>query len=289
MIPTVHCVLWTRNNPPTGRVKKFLAMLDRPFWRRSAKAILSASSDITRQIDRTAGDDHARVVHFLPTYRRDTFDSTPPPPAREPFRVLFAGRIEAYKGVFDLLEIAKRFAGAGRTSIEFDLCGTGSAIDALKDGVEKAGLGGRFRVHGHCDRTKMRAMFRDCHILIVPTTTDFPEGFNQVLVEGVLAGRPVITSSVCPALDYVREAVVEVPPDDVGAYHDAILRLHDDPAFFEQKRAASVTLQRQFYEPERGWAGALRKALGRDSSGVRVGDSTYNGVKEPIASSGRIG
>ena len=193
----------------------------------------------------------------------------------------------------DLLEIAKRFAGRGANEgIEFDLCGTGSAIDGLKDGVEKAGLGGRFRVHGHCDRTKMRAMFRDCHILIVPTTTplDFPEGFNQVLVEGVLVqGGPVITSSVCPALDYVREAVVEVPPDDVGAYLDAILRLHDDAAFYEQKRAASVALQGQFYEPEGGWAAALLKALGRDSSGARLGDSTYNGGKEPVETSGRVG
>ena len=45
----------------------------------------------------------------------------------------------------------------------------------------------------------MREMFRQAHVLIVPTTTDFIEGFNQVVVEGVLAGRPVITSWNVPS------------------------------------------------------------------------------------------
>jgi glycosyltransferase involved in cell wall biosynthesis len=289
VIPTVHCVLWTRNRPPVGLVKKFLAMLDRPLWRRSARAILSASSDITRQIDQTTGGEHARVIHFLPTYRRNTFESSPPPASREPFRVLFAGRIEAFKGVFDLLEIAKRFTASGKTGIEFDLCGTGSAIEPLRRQVVAAGIANRFRVHGHCDRTKMRQMFRDCHVLIVPTTTDFPEGFNQVVVEGILAGRPVITSSVCPALDYVRDAVVEVPPDDVNAYHDAVLRLHDDVALYEQKRAASISLQGQFYDPTRGWAAALLTALGKNHETTNGGDRSYNGVKEPAETAGRVG
>src|SRR5205814_1764003 len=109
-----------------------------------------------------------------------------------------------------------------------------------------------------------------------PTTTDFPEGFNQVVVEGILAGRPVITSSVCPALDYVRDAVVEVPPDDVNAYHDAVLRLHDDVALYEQKRAASVSLQGQFYDPKRGWAEALLTALGKNHETTNGGDRSYN-------------
>ena len=132
-------------------------------------------------------------------------------------------------------------------------------------------------------------MFRDCHVLIVPTTTDFPEGFNQVVGEGILAGRPVITSSVCPALDYVREAVVEVPADDVSAYHDAILRLHDDLALYEQKRSASVALQGQFYDPKRGWAQALRMALGENHATTDGGDRSYNGLKEPVETAGRVG
>jgi glycosyltransferase involved in cell wall biosynthesis len=276
VIPTVHCVLWTKNNPPTGRIRRMLARLDRPLWQNSAAVILSASIDITRQIDQTTSGKRRPVVQFLPTYRPGTFEAVPPPTARTPFRVLFAGRIEAYKGVFDLLEIANRFNVAGQHAIEFDLCGTGSAIESLRQRIAESRLASGFRVHGHCDRAKMRQMFRDCHILIVPTTTDFPEGFNQVVVEGVLAGRPVITSSVCPALDYVREAVIEVPPNDITAYHDAILLLHDDPILYEQKLAASIALQGQFYDFALGWAYALLKSLGHESILTTRAVRSYN-------------
>src|SRR6185312_8927579 len=230
--------------------------------RRSVALVLSASGDISRQLDHLTAGEHRPVIEFLPTYRPGTFPQNPDPPGeRSPFRVLFAGRIERNKGVFDLLEIARRLSAAGRTDIEFDLCGAGSALDELKRHVEQAGLSERFRLHGHRSRPEMREMFRQCHVLIVPTTTDFAEGFNQVVVEGVLAGRPVITSDVCPALEYVRDAVIEVPPDDVSAYEAAIVRLHDDPSLYEQKRAACGVLQTQFYDESRGWAAALRKAL----------------------------
>jgi glycosyltransferase involved in cell wall biosynthesis len=97
--------------------------------------------------------------------------------------------------------------------------------------------------------------------VIVPTTSDFIEGFNQVVAEGVLAGRPVITSAVCPALDYVRDAVVEVPPDDVRAYGDAVLTLCDDEAFYRARAQGCVAAQGQFYDAGRGWAAAVREVL----------------------------
>lgn len=259
VIPTIHCVFWGKNADRPSRVQRFVRWLDRPLWRCSASRILSASGDITAQLERLAG--RARpVIEFLPTYRQGTFPAIEPP-RQPPFRVLFAGRIEANKGVFDLFEIARRFRNAGRNEIVFELCGTGSALEHLRREVAAAGLSDRFIMHGHCDRLTMRKMFENCHAVIVPTTTGFVEGFNQVVVEGVLSGRPVITSAVCPALEYVRDAVVEVPPDDVGAYQAALEQLVDDVVFYERKRSACPQLQAQFYDPARGWGAALRKAL----------------------------
>jgi glycosyltransferase involved in cell wall biosynthesis len=49
------------------------------------------------------------VYPFLPSYRPEEFkDIGEPSKVRNPFRVFFAGRIERNKGVFHLLEIAKR-------------------------------------------------------------------------------------------------------------------------------------------------------------------------------------
>jgi glycosyltransferase involved in cell wall biosynthesis len=176
--------------------------------------------------------------------------------------VLFVGRIERNKGVFDLLAIARRLGAAGRGEIEFDICGAGSHLDELKRQAVEEGLENRFRCHGYCSKPTMREMFARSHVVIVPTTSEFIEGFNQVVAEGVLNGRPVITSSVCPALDYVRGAVVEVPPDDVTAYGDAIMRLCDDEEFYRACCRSCAAAQAQFYDEGRSFAAALRKVLG---------------------------
>ena len=104
-------------------------------------------------------------------------------------------------------------------------------------------------------------MYDVAHVVIVPTTSDFIEGFNKVVAEGVLAGKPVITSSICPALEYVREAVVEVPPNDVDAYAAAIVRLREDANFYQSRREGCKTAQSQFYDVSRGWGAGLGRML----------------------------
>jgi glycosyltransferase involved in cell wall biosynthesis len=265
IVPSLHCVLWPpyRSLTPLQRLLRHLRI---PFFTRSAFCILSASEEITQQLAQITDRHHKPVHQFLPSYRRQQFDGIAPPPATRctDFRVLFAGRIERNKGVFHLLNIAKRFAAsptAGDSAISFDLCGDGSALAELRQQVQDAGLSDRFRLHGHCDRPTMRRHFESSHVVVVPTTGDFVEGFNQVVAEAVLAGRPVITSDVCPALNYVRDAVVQVPVDDERAYGDAILNLKRDDAFYEAKRNACFTAAEQFYDMNRSWMAALQSAL----------------------------
>jgi glycosyltransferase involved in cell wall biosynthesis len=275
VVPTMHCVIWRKGHSLHG-LQRVIAKLNRKFFTRTVPAIMTASHDITQQVAELSGHAQKPVHEFLPTYRREQFsDIGEPSKVRSPFRVFYAGRIERNKGVFDLLDICKRFADAGRADIQFDICGAGGALAELKEATERAGLADRFRCHGHCDKATMREMFARCHTVVVPTTSDFIEGFNQVVAEGVLSGRPVITSNICPALDYVRDAVVEVPPDDVQGYHDAILKLCDDVAFYEQKTAACYAAQAQFYDPEKSWAATLKAVM--RSTGLTGGQANRAG------------
>jgi glycogen(starch) synthase len=261
-VPTLHCVIWPKNRPPRGFVGTMIRRLNSRFFRRRASAVMSLSNDITHQVREMTGPDGPPVVPFLPTYRRESFgDGFGQPPAPPPFRVFFAGRIEVNKGVFDLLAVAKKFKADGITDIEFDLCGDGSKLAELRAAVADAGLSETFRCHGHVTKPFMREQYQRCHAVVVPTTTEFVEGFNKVVAEGVLAGRPVVTSSVCPALEYVREAVVEVPADNAMAYGEGILKLRSEPVFYEQKRAGTATAREPFYDPARGWKAALARAV----------------------------
>ncbi len=87
-------------------------------------------------------------------------------------------------------------------------------------------------------------------------------------VEPILAGRPVVTNSVVPALEVVRPACLEAKPDDVGSYVDAILRLLNDEQLYQKLCAECPNLQKQFYDREQGFEAALRRVI---DQGILIG------------------
>lgn len=261
VILSLHCTLWCKYR--TLRLADELILsLSRNLFSNKSKAILAVSHDITQQICQLTAGKHQPIFEFFPTFRQADFANlAEPSPLRSPFRVLFAGRVEQSKGVFDLLEIAKRFAIEGRQDMIFDICGEGSALESLRAAANQAGVDASLIFHGYCRKPQMQEMFSRSHVVIVPTRTEFIEGFNRVVCESILSGRPVVTSAVCPALSYVRDAVVEVPPDDVKAYGDALLKLYSNLEFYEEKRQACLRAQEQFYDITKSWGAALKSIL----------------------------
>jgi len=262
VIVTFHGHLWRVARPPGG-IDRFLWKLNGRFFRRYGKAFMYISDSIADQLRTLIGPSDVPVLRSRPSSRAELFRPAPsaPPPPAPPYRVFYAGRIEHNKGVFDLLDVAKRFVAEGRNDVEFDLCGDGSALEELCRRAREAGLSDRFRCHGHVQKRQMAGWYQKAHMIVAPTTSESIEGLNKVVVEAVLAGRPVVTSRVCPALEYVRDAVLEVPPDDTRAYGDAILRLIDEKALYEEKRRGCAASTEQFYDPAQGWGATLRKAL----------------------------
>lgn len=274
VVPSAHRVLWAKLRSPTA-AQSLLLRLTKRFFVHGCGPVLAVSEEIAEQVVGLTGGakDDADILVFRPTYDPAAFEIPPPADVHAagdrpagtapPFRVLFVGRVERDKGVFLLLDVAQRFASEGRSDVVFDICGTGSALAELRRAVEEAGLGATVTLRGHCDRRTVLAMYAGCDVVVVPTTTDFVEGFNKVVAEAVLARRPVVTSEVCPALRTVEDAAVVVPPDQPGPYADAILRLQADRALYRTKQDACDELREQFLDPGRSWGCRFEEALSR--------------------------
>lgn len=266
----LHCVLWRKFEPPRG-MHRLMHRLNALMYRWGAEAVLCVSEDVKRQVREVTGGRRGAFVDFLPQFREEVFAGISKPQAgSRPFRVMYAGRIERSKGVFDLLEVAKRLRDRGRDDIVFDICGDGGAMDELKHEVQRCGVGDTFELHGWCDRQQMRDCFSRSHVVVVPTTTEFIEGFNMVVVEALLAGRPVISSPVCPALEYLDGAVVTVPPNDIAAYEAAMVELADDAERYSDLQRLSEQAGRRFLDVRTSYKAALEHTLGAMAQGQRV-------------------
>ncbi|MFQ4136852.1 glycosyltransferase family 4 protein [Nodosilinea sp. PGN35] len=254
VIPTIHCTLWPKYKQPSA-VQRVIQKLNSWFFRYGCVEICVVSEDIKHQIVKITNGRHRPIRTFVPAYRREFLDHVnvrEHNATAEPFQVLFAGRVEGSKGVYLLLEVAKRFVATNPNCV-FNVCGTGSEVENLKAAARQAGLAKQFVVHGHCQRDQLRKMYEMSHVIVVPTTVHFVEGFNKVVAEGVIMGRPIVTSAVCPALSVVREAAVEVAPDDVDGYLNAILRLATDKDFYRQKQKNAIALRDQFFSYSKSW------------------------------------
>lgn len=264
IVISYHSVVWPKYGA-TQRVWRAFIALNRRLILRHARAILETSNDIRVQIEQLLGRDreHVAVLGHLPSYKPEQFATVAPPgPApRRPFRTVFMGRTEANKGIYDVVEIARRLEAERPGDYKFDLCGSGGQLEALRIRVAELGLTDAVAVHGQRGPEQLRALLGASHACIVPTRTDFEAGFEMTCSEAILAGRPLVTSAVCPALHYLRPAAIEVPPDDVDAYQAAIVRLSGDAALYDRLQRACAPLQGQFYDPANSWYTAMRRAI----------------------------
>jgi glycosyltransferase involved in cell wall biosynthesis len=267
LIPSIHCVLWPPQAPRSWKRRLFdrIEMLALRFL---SSGCLSASSIIDRQLP--PGMNPRR---FLPSYRRDRFASIVPiDPGTETCRLLYAGRIEDDKGVFDLLEAFRIARSQTERPLHLDFCGTGSALTGLAKRVRELRLDRAVSLKGHCTFESFQRHLGNCHAVVVPTTSRFVEGFNQVVVEGFLAGRPVIATRVCPAAHDLGQAVVMVPPDSPESLAKAIENLFAAPMATPQVSVGGGLDRESFFDDSRSWRTQFWHSL----------DALFTGRKNPV-------
>ncbi len=266
VIPTIHCTLWPKHKQPSA-VQRIIQRLNSWFFRYGCEEICVISDDIKDQITKITKGRSRPIRTFAPTYRKDALENVKiqnydpeTETETETFQILFAGRVEVSKGIYLLLDVAKRFISVRPNSV-FNICGTGSQVEKLKAAALAAGIEKQFIVQGHCKRDKLHKMYETSHVVVVPTTKDFIEGFNKVVAEGVIMGRPIVTSSVCPALSVVRDAAIEVTPDDVDDYFNAILELATNTELYQQKQENAMILRDQFFSYSQSWQAQVEDVI----------------------------
>jgi glycosyltransferase involved in cell wall biosynthesis len=258
LVPSFHCVQWPIFRPVSRR-KRFYAALNSLAVLRSSPAIVVTSKAIRRQVEVMIGRSRVPIYEHLPTYSRGQFQHLVEtrPTAHDPFTVLFVGRIEENKGVFDLLDIAAMLERSHPGRFRYHFCGTGTALQELAKRTCDGGLDHLITIHGFCEPAILSGVIARCHCYVVPTRSDFEAGYEMTCAEAILAHRPVITSAVAPAIDDVRAAAIEVAPDDRDAYLQAIVRLADDPALYQAKVAACSAISERYYDPANSWLEAM--------------------------------
>jgi len=256
-----HNVRWPVGYEPSGPVKKLVRKLDSWFFRNVSVGALGCSPECSNQ----ARADGAENLPFFPwsgQFMAEGFDSVlNPQEASVPFQLLFAGRVERNKGVFDLLTIASFLKGRAGRQIVVEFCGDGAALDELRQEIGRLGLSDMVIARGRLSASELAEAYSRCDALIVPTRGDFCEGMPLVSAEAVLSGKPVITSRLSNALPVLGGAIAEAEPEDIQSYVSAIAAMADQPEIYARHQQACADVSGQFLDRSLSFAAALDRLV----------------------------
>ena len=143
--------------------------------------------------------------------------------------VLFVGRMVYEKGPHILIEAAYR-ALKVNNSLKFVLVGDGPMREPLMRRVYELGIAHKVLFTGFIDDRELIGLYQLADVCVFPSLY---EPFGIVVLEAMATGCPVIISSIGGMQEVVDDKVdgCKVPPGDVEALKDAILRVTLDDGF----------------------------------------------------------
>lgn len=261
IVNNFHNAIWPAGYPPNRLKDRLINFLDGLYLRWMSDASMGVSPECQRQAESIARTS-LKFFQFRPQYLSNHFENRcEPDPTARPFRTVFAGRVERDKGVFDLIEIARLLEEIRPGEFVFEVCGDGSAYQELVSNVQSSGLVSTFIVHGLLKRQELVEIYGRCHLVIVPTTHECSEAFAMVAAEAILVGRPVLSSSVVPATEILKPAVVFARTGDVHDYADQIVKLADDHNRYRKLLTECERLRPIFFDRQNGFYEALSRAV----------------------------
>lgn len=203
---------------------------------------------------RWAGAQPAHVARLMyGTWGVDTSEFTPDGPRAElPGSgqvIVFVGRLDRAKGVFDLLEAMPRVLE--RVKARLVMLGDGPDAGELKKVAQASGLLDHVQFLGTVMNKDVPRYLRSSAVLVAPsrTTRKWAEQVGMSAIQALACGVPVVSTTSGSISEFIDEGVsgLLVPEGDPRALAAALIRLLSDDNLRRQlSRQARIESMRRF-------------------------------------------
>lgn len=165
------------------------------------------------------------------------------------FAVAVIGRLDEQKGSLKIVEVARELTNSGETGVCFLLAGRGtpSFEDRIRRVIAQEGLNDRVRLLGH--RSDVDRWLPAMDALMVPSDR---EPFGRMIVEGMLAGLPVIApdDGAAPEILQHRETGLLVPAHGEFSFANALREILSDPGLAHELGKAAKAHALSRFDPK---------------------------------------
>ena len=148
---------------------------------------------------------------------------------KDKINILFSGRLEWYKGVYEIINAAAlilKESEISKYNPRFILVGEGSEKSKLLELEERLGIK-QFIDHRNVAYENMPQIYQNADIFIAPSniTSHWQEQFSTVLLEAQASGLPIVTTNTGGIPENVGEAAITVGAGDFYGLAKALKNL----------------------------------------------------------------
>jgi glycosyltransferase involved in cell wall biosynthesis len=191
--------------------------------------------------------------------------------AEEP-RLLYLGRLKAYKRIENVLDVLAAVPGA-----TLDIAGDGDHREALKAEIERRGLSSRVDMHGWVDDETKAELYGRAWITLTASSS---EGWSLTVMEAALCGTPSAALAVGGLSESIVDGQTGVLAHDPDELCRRVRQVVEQPELRErlgdeaERRARTFTWDRP--------AAANLEVLEREAANGRRTLRTPHGVTAPV-------
>ncbi|MCT2533346.1 glycosyltransferase family 4 protein [SAR92 clade bacterium H231] len=261
VILDMHNTLWPMGNEPNF-FKRLLLKTIAIGGQEGLAAVIAVSPECGRQINRliTGKPIFEHIPQYPNSLQNININNKPVSPS-EDFRILFSGRIEEAKGVFDLIDAAEILIRDGYSQLKWIIAGSGSAEPRLKVEIERRSLSPYFELKGQLCRSELTLELAKANTTITPTRAVFPEGLAKAPLESLIVGIPALLSSVVPAADVVANAALIFEPASPNGIARTIKKIVGNPLYYDSLCKNSRELRHLLFSSQYSFGNAVLEAL----------------------------
>lgn len=155
---------------------------------------------------------------------------------------LYLGTIEPRKNLVTLIEAYARLPESERLPLVL-AGGKGWLTEPIFAAIDKHQLNDAIRLPGFIPTDDLALWYNSAELFVFPSVF---EGFGLPVLEAMACGTPILTSNVSSLPEVAQDAGLQLPPDDIEAWTDALHIAYEDSNWRKEASERGLQIAKTF-------------------------------------------